>query len=133
MNVEFKMSASKDHLLYHCSEANGMRENKTQTNYFKVIPSRHYQQNRQQLLHIDSLRLDQLLHYMAGEARDAWAITEERGEERDEDRKGKRLVRDRQREEVEKELMIREHTFLPRYCINAHRLYWSGFSTPSGP
>lgn len=60
-----------------------MRENKTQTNYFKVIWSRHYQQNRQQLIHIDSLRLNQLLHYMAAEARDAWAITEEREGKKD--------------------------------------------------
>lgn len=88
-----------------------MRENKTQTNYFKVIRSRYYQQNRQQLIHIDSLRLNQLLHYVAAEARDAWAITEERGGERYEDRTGKRLVRDRQREEVEKKFMIHEHTF----------------------
>lgn len=50
-----------------------MWENKTQINYFKVIWSRHYQQNRQQLLHVDSLRLNQLFHYMTVEARDAWA------------------------------------------------------------
>lgn len=110
-----------------------MWENKTQTNYLKVIWSRHYQQNRQQLLHVDSLRLNQLLHYVTVEARDAWAVIKERGEERDEDRKGKRLVRDRQKEELQKEFMIREHIFLSRYCINAHRLCWSGFSTPSGP
>lgn len=126
------MSASKGHLQYYHCEANGRRENKTQTNYFKVIRSRHYQQNRQQLIHIDSLRLNQLLHYVAAEARDAWEITEERGGERYEDRTGKRLVRDRQREEVEKKFRIHEHTFLSRYCVNAHRLCWSVFSTPSG-
>lgn len=105
------MSASKGPLQYYLCEANVMRENKTQTNYFRVIRSRHYQQNRQQLIHIDSLRLNQLLHYVAAEARDAWEITEERGGERYEDRTGKRLVRDRQREVVEKKLMIRVHTF----------------------